>query len=261
MKNLQERIQRILSEQDGNWGVAFRDLATDQTVYVNEDHRFGAASIIKIPIMMEIYRQADQGILSLSEHLILDAKDVVGGCGVLQGMQPGLSLTIRDAIVLMITISDNTATNMLIDRVGIDSVNRLIRDLGAEQSVLRRKLMMTELMRQGIKNELTPKEVLLFLDLLAKIQFLHEKPCMDMIEILKLQQLNHKIPLLLPDEVVVAHKTGEDSGITHNAGILYYKEQVMTMCVLSEGVSDTVKGHYAIAQMAKAAFEEILAPK
>ena len=261
MDRLTQRIQTILSGQEGKWGVALRDYTSDGVIYFNEGSLFSAASVIKIPIMMEVYKQAAAGILSLDEPMVLDPKDIVGGCGVLQGMHPRITLPIRDVVVLMITISDNTATNMLIERVGIDAVNRLIRELGAEQSVLRRKLMMPELARKGIRNELNCKDVLLFLDLLAKNRFLDEEACSDMMSILKLQQLNHKIPLLLPNGAVVAHKTGEDTGITHNAGVIFYKDKALALCVLSEEVPDTVKGQYAIAQIARAAFDEILADK
>ena len=259
MDKLSARIRAILTEQDGRWGIAIRNLNSDESLFINENELFSAASIIKIPIMMEAYHQAAQGTMSLDDPLSLDPADVVGGCGVLQGMHAGLTLTMRDVIVLMITISDNTATNMIIEQVGIEAVNRRMRELGAEKSILRRKLMMTELARKGIKNELTAKDVLAFLDTLAKGQFISENSCRDMLAILKLQQLNHKIPLLLPESVTVAHKTGEDDGITHNAGVLYCKEKSLAICVLSQEVTDTAKGHYAIARIARAAYEEILA--
>jgi beta-lactamase class A len=250
MEKLRERIRAILSEQEGSWGVAIQDLNSDTAMFINEEELFSAASIIKVPIMMEAYLQADQGKITLDDMLTLNSADIVGGCGVLQGMHPGLQLTVRDTIVLMITVSDNTATNMMIDLLGLDSINRLMQDLGVTGSILRRKLMMPELARQGIKNEL---------NILAKGHFIGESVCTDMLGILKLQQLNHKIPLLLPAAVTIAHKTGEDDGITHNAGILYYKEKSLSMCVLSQKVPDTVKGHYAIASIARAAYEEILA--
>jgi beta-lactamase class A len=258
---LAARIKQVLAEQDGHWGVAVRNHITDELIYINEDELFSAASIIKIPIMMEAYHQAQQGAVSLDDVLVLNAKDVVGGCGILQGMHPGMQLTVRDTIVLMITVSDNTATNMMIELVGIEAVNQRMIELGAEKSILRRKLMMPELARKGIKNELTAKDVLIFLDTLANGTYISKNACEDMMDILKLQQLNHKIPLLLPQNVTVAHKTGEDDKITHNAGVMYYKEGSLSLCVLSQEVSDTVKGHYAIARMARAAYEEILSKR
>ncbi len=259
MEKLAARIHKILAEQDGQWGVAVRDLGNDGSLFINEDQLFSAASIIKIPIMMEAYYQAEQGVFSLDDVLTLHADEIVGGCGVLQGMHTGLQLTIRDTVVLMITVSDNTATNMMIELVGIDAVNRRMQALGAEKSILRRKLMMPELARKGIKNELTAKDVLMFLDVLAKGAYISDKACEDMLGILKLQQLNHKIPLLLPEDAIVAHKTGEDDKITHNAGVIYCNNRSLSICVLSQEVSNTAKGHYAIARIAQAAYEEILA--
>ncbi len=258
MNTLRNRVEQILSSQTGRWGVAIHDRTTNERLFINEQLLFSAASIIKIPIMMEAYRQADFKKISLEKEMVLKEEDIVGGCGVLQGMHRGLELSIRDIIVLMITVSDNTATNMMIDLLGIESINQMMRNLGVENSILRRKLMMPELARQGIRNELSAKDVVLLLDQLADGTFVSKEVCDDMLSILKLQQLNHKIPLLLPEDVSIAHKTGEDTGITHNAGIIVYHEKSLSMCVLSEDVSDIPEGHLAISRIARAAFDERL---
>jgi beta-lactamase class A len=257
--NWKDRIKDLRSTQSGSWGIMIEDPQSGETYEDNAQGLFSAASVIKVPIMMEIYRQDREKSLSLDDILTLKAEEVVGGCGVLQVLHLGINLTIRDVVALMITVSDNTATNMMIEKAGIDSINTLMRSIGMERSILRRKLMMPELARQGIRNEITAWDIVLSLKSLDNTDFLDKDACNDMIGLLKMQQLNHKIPLMLPSDAVVAHKTGEDTGITHNAGIIYANKKRFYMCVLSEGVTDIPSGHRFIAEIARICYDAILA--
>lgn len=255
MKRLEEKVLPLLQEQPGQWGMALKDLKTDETILYNADKLFGAASIIKIPIIIEAYRQDRAGKISLSDPMELKAEEVVGGCGVLQVMHPGLVLTVRDVAALMITVSDNTATNMLIGLLGIDNINAVMKETGSKNSILRRKLMMEELARRGIKNELAPYDVMLMLEALYRGTVVDREACDDILHILKKQQLNHKIPSRLPAGTVIAHKTGEDTGITHNAGIICAPDHPFLLVLLSEYIPDESDGHQFIARFAKIAYE------
>ncbi|MGI5838503.1 MAG: serine hydrolase [bacterium] len=255
MRLLEEKILPILREQPGQWGMASKDLTTDATIVYNEDKLFGAASVIKIPIIIEAYRQDRAGKISLSDPMELKAAEVVGGCGVLKVMHPGLVLSVRDVAALMITVSDNTATNMLIDLLGIDNINAVMQKMGCKFSILRRKLMMEELARRGIKNELAPYDVMLMMEALYRGTIVDRAACDDILEIMKKQQLNHKIPSRLPAGTVIAHKTGEDTGITHNAGIIYAPDHPFLLVLLSEYIPDEADGHQVIARIAKIAYE------
>ena len=133
----------------------------------------------------------------------------------------GLEPTIRDLYVLMIILSDNTATNILIDLVTMDSVNQTMRELGYRNIVLERKMMDLEALEAGLNNYVSPDEIG---DILEKIylgQLIDPDLSAEMVRVLKLQQVNYKLPYLIDDDVEIAHKTGENRGVSHDVGIVY----------------------------------------
>lgn len=255
MRRLEEKLLPLLQEQPGQWGMALKDLTTGETILYNADELFIAASVIKIPIIIEAYRQDRQGKISLADLMELKAEEVVGGCGVLQVMHTGKYLTIRDVIVLMITVSDNTATNMMIDRLGIEAINEVMQQMGVTRSVLRRKMFDLERARQGIKNEISPADVLRMLEALYRGTVVDKEACAEILNIMHYQQLNHKIPVQLPEGTKIAHKTGEDTGQTHDVGIVYVPDHPYLLVVLSEHVPDTAVGHQVIARISRLAYE------
>ncbi len=255
MKRLGEEIRAILDAQPGDWGLAWLDLNTGEKVFYREDDLFIAASVIKIPIIIEAYRQDRQGKISLNDPMPLQAKDIVGGCGVLQVMHHGIPLTVKDVLALMITVSDNTATNMMIELLGIPAINEVMQTMGVRHSALRRKMFDLEKSRQGIQNHITPADVLLMFEALYRGTVVDREACDEILTLLRYQQLNHKIPVALPEGTKVAHKTGEDSGQTHDAGIVYVPGHPFLLVVLSEHVPDTAVGHQVIARIARMAYD------
>ena len=136
------RIERVREGFSGRIGVGARNLATGEEVLVDHEHVFPTASTIKLAVLVELYRQVEQGRCSLDDRLELRAEEIVPGAGVLRDLQPGLLPTVRDLAVLMIIVSDNTATNVLIDHLGgVEPVNAAVGDLlGPSSLVLHRKV-------------------------------------------------------------------------------------------------------------------------
>jgi beta-lactamase class A len=134
------RAQRLVGEFSGRAGFFAHDLKTDETLGINQRETFPTASMIKLPILVELFRQVQDGRLSLDERREVRGADHVGGSGLLRHMTAGIRLPIRDLAYLMISVSDNTATNRCIDLVGIDAVNQHMRDLGCGGLVLRNKI-------------------------------------------------------------------------------------------------------------------------
>lgn len=171
--------------------------------------------------MIEVLRQAREGRLDLNRRIRLEDDQRAESCGALAYLDGGLEPTIRDLYVLMIILSDNTATNILIDLVTMDSVNQTMRELGYRNIVLERKMMDLEALEAGLNNYVSPDEIG---DILEKIylgQLIDPDLSAEMVRVLKLQQVNYKLPYLIDDDVEIAHKTGENRGVSHDVGIVY----------------------------------------
>lgn len=219
-KALWETLLPRLTSLPGEVSVFYKDLATGETWGWQADVPLVAASVIKIPILIEAFRQERDGLLSMAEEFTIRPEQKMPSCGALTYLHDGLKVTLRDLCVLMIIVSDNTATNILIDRLGMDSVNRTLRGLGLQKTVLRRRLFDAEASARGVENTITAVETGLLLEKLYKGQCVSPKADADMLSILRDQRLNGKMPFFLSD-FEIAHKTGEDDGITHDVGIVY----------------------------------------
>ncbi len=252
---LRQRIETELARLDGIWGVAVKNLVSGEETIINGDHCFSAASVIKVPIMLKLLQAADANQLSLDERLALTDAVKVPGCGVLKELVAGLSLSLWDLCTLMIIISDNTATNMLIDRLGIEAINATLREFGIERSILRRRLFDRDAAARGLRNEVTPADMMKLVTALHQQSILTPASCERALHVMARQQMNHKIPQLIPHGVRIAHKTGEDDGITHDVGIVY-GSQPFVIAVMSERTSDTEVGCQLIARLAKAVWDE-----
>lgn len=156
---LQTALQRLATDGAGVVGIAVLDLATGQRFGVNDTLVFPQGSAIKIPILIELFRRADEGDLELTERLPLRAADRVGGSGLLQYFSDaGSELSLRDLAVAMIVLSDNTAANLLIDRLGMDRVNRTMAELGAPRTRLLRQMIRPAESVKGNENLSTPRD-------------------------------------------------------------------------------------------------------
>jgi beta-lactamase class A len=156
---LQAELQRVAASPAGVVGVAVVDITSGQRFGVNERMVFPQGSAIKIPILIELFQRADRGDLKLTDRVPLRASDQVGGSGLLQHFSDGGSdLSLRDLAVAMIVLSDNTATNLIIDRLGMDRVTATMSALGAVETRLRRKMIRAEESLKGNENVSTPNE-------------------------------------------------------------------------------------------------------
>ncbi len=194
-----------------------------------------AASVIKLCVMAEAFRRREAGLLDFDEPVTVRPSDRLPSCGALTYMHDNITVPWGDLVTLMIILSDNTATNLLIDRLGIASVNGFMRSLGlSDRTVLRRKLFMPELSARGIENTVTAADIALLLRLILTGRLVSEQASAEMLQLLKNQRLNGKMPFFLsPKGIRCAHKTGEDAGITHDVGLIL-TEPPRIFCFLSE---------------------------
>ena len=220
----------------GDTGVYVKNLVTAASWARGEHTPVCAASVIKIPVMITVFRLAQEGKLSLQELHALEDWERLPSCGTLKAMHTGIEMTLLDLTKLMIIVSDNAATNILIRRVGMDAVNETLKAYGCRNSVLRRVLFDSEASKQGIQNDITAYDMGLLLEKLYRGEIVSAEASRAMIDILLDQRLNGKLPFFIASHgIEAAHKTGEDDGISHDVGILYTAEPLVC-CFVGEHV-------------------------
>ena len=213
-----EQIQNAIAAFDGVAGLVALNLLTGEEIAINTDMRFPTASVIKTAVMVEAYNQAVQGKLSFDTPIALSRDVKVGGSGVLNGMSDGLALPVRDLIHLMIVLSDNTATNLLVDRLGTRNIDARLEALGFKHTKLFRGTFRDgkadihpELEKDFGLGMSTPREMAGLMAMIAEGKAVSREASAGMLDTLRKQQDRAMIPRLLPGVVQVGNKTGTDS--------------------------------------------------
>lgn len=258
MDKLQLKIQELLASFPGRCSIVITNLTSGVKWEYCHRTSFAAASMIKLPIMVEVMRQAATGTISLDERLPVTSDVQTGGAGILTELQPGLNLTIRELVTLMIILSDNTATNLLIDRIGMDSVNTTMATLGLTSTTLRRRMMDFEAASRGLENTTSAGDLALLFSHIYASQIVPYEYGTLMLDILKRQQVRDKLPFYLPEEIEIAHKTGTLPGVEHDGGILYLPHAPYIICVLTDGHAANYEGLQLVALIGKVIYEYLM---
>jgi beta-lactamase class A len=220
----------------------------------NSEKQIPSASIIKIPILVELMRQVDAGTINLEQEIVLKEENVVGGAGELQFNPIGTSYTVERLAREMIRISDNVATNLLIELVGMASVQSWLTENGYNLTQISRKMMDFEAIAAGKQNYTSPKEMSTLLANLYSGKYLSEQSTSFIIALLLDCADNSTIPSKLPAELPVAHKTGTLEYVRGDAGIIL-GENVLILAVFVEGFDDLAEAELVIGDIAKMAWE------
>jgi beta-lactamase class A len=240
---------------DGVLGVAILDLTTGQKVFLHADEVLPTASSIKIAILAELYRQAQQGKIKLTDLYTLQSSDLVAGSGIANALTPGVTrLTIRDVAALMISVSDNSATNIIIDRIGMENVNALLDSLGLVHTRLRRKMMDVKAAAEGRENIATPREMVTLLEDLYRGKVLNKQMTDDFFELLSVHKESY-IPRELPEDLRIANKPGELEGVRNDSGIVYTGNRPFAISVMTTYLRREKDGGDAIVRIATAAYQ------
>lgn len=220
---MKDYILNKLNNVSGKIGFYYKNLITNEEISFNENEKFLAASVIKLPIMAVVFREAAKGNIDLSDMITVKYSDKVPGCGALNHFTFEPTVDIRTLCRLMTVISDNTATNVLINHLTIEKLAKEFNEIGLKETKVKRLLFDSEAAKQGKQNVFAPREIGSLLEQIYNGRFVNEGVSKEMEEILLEQQINHKIPGRL-SSIKIAHKTGEDDGITHDVGIIYTKK-------------------------------------
>ena len=220
-------LEGIAAEADalpGHVGFYYKNLITGLEYGIRPEETYLAASVIKFPLLLYVLHRAEKGELSLSDKVIVENWEKVPSCGGLNQFTDSVEVDIRTLCRLMIVLSDNTATNKLLRLCGFEETNAAFRDMGLEKTVIQRLLFDYEAARQGFQNYICPKEIGSLLERLYKKEFVSPEVSQYAIDILLDQQVDHKLNGKLCGEVPIAHKTGEDDGLSNDVGIVFAKE-------------------------------------
>ena len=232
MQTLQSDIAKELSGRKGTFAVAFKDLKTGNEVRINDDVVYHAASTMKTPVLIEVYRQAAEGRFSLTDSIELknEFKSIVDGS--LYSLDSsddsekelyrhiGEQRTIDSLVYQMIIVSSNFATNLVIQKVGAENVTSYMRKLGAHDIQVLRGVEDGKAFQKGLNNIITAHDLLVIFEKIARGEVVNDAASKAMINILLDQRFNEIIPALLPPEVKVAHKTGSITHVHHDSGIV-----------------------------------------
>ena len=239
---------------DGVMGVAIVDLTDNHQYLLHADDVYPQASSIKIAVLAELYRQSQQGKLKLTDSYTVNASDLVPDSDIMGGLTPGVTkLTLRDVATMMVAVSDNSATNVLIDRVGMDNVNALMTSLGLKHTLLRRKMMDLKAAGEGRENVSTPKEMSTLLQQIYHGKVLNKEMTDDFFKVLS----THKdswIPRYLPEGLKMANKPGALEGVRNDSGVIFVENRPYIICVMTTYLRRESDGEEAIARVSQAAY-------
>jgi beta-lactamase class A len=251
---LEKSILDIDRNLDGVMGIAIVDLTDGHRYLLHANDVFPQASSIKICVLAELYRQAQQGKLKLTDLYTVNASDLVQDSDIMGGLTPGITqITLRDLATMMVAVSDNSATNVLIDRIGMDNVNAFLNSQGLAQTRLRRKMMDVKAATEGRENISTPNEMMRLLESIYRGEILNKEMTEDFFKVLS----THKdswIPRTLPDGLKIANKPGALEGVRNDSGVIFVDKRPYVLCVMTTYLRTERDGEEAISNVSLAAW-------
>ena len=253
---IEKVITDLLNSMDGEFSVILKDLRTGKVFFEKAaDRQIPSASTIKILIMIEAFKRSLQGELDLDRKINVNDDEKVEFSLITE--MSTVQFTLKDLILLMMTISDNTATNVLIDILGMENINNTGVALGLTGTVLQRKMMDFEAARKGKQNLTVPKDLVLLAEKLYKNQILSPDACGEMLKIMSTVIGRDFMIRDLPVDIRVAHKPGELDGLNHDVGIVYTDTCDYVLGIFATGLMDNISGRKYIAEISKEVFDHI----
>jgi beta-lactamase class A len=249
---LADKLRARAAEFSGQVGLVVRGYRqpvspgdrTEVEIAIAPELVMPSCSLIKVPILWALLEEIEAGRLGWDQQVILREEDKAGSRGILKELHAGLALTIRDLAMLMVVLSDNTATNLLLDRVSSARVNETCENLGLTNTVLARKMMDKEARAAGRENLTTPLDCARLLDMMIYRERLSKASHDVLLDILLRQQLNDLLPFLMPDGTRFAHKSGELPGFRHDMGLLILEDWLVSISAMTHwenGRSEAVR--------------------
>ncbi len=250
------QVEDAVSKAESLGGVGVSIIAPDGSRWEhNGQRKFRAASTMKIPLMIEIYRQVDRGERSLEDIIPLKPEDKAIGSGVLLHLHDGIELTLRDLVYLTMSISDNTSTNMLIRMATMNAVNETMRDLGMNGSNLGREMKGRPAIEGEEENWALPDDYATVIEALLDKRTASAQSCDEMITMLERQQNPRRIARHLPedDSIRWGTKTGSIKGVTNDVGFVTTPKGTLILAVFTDAMPDQHTAEQIIGDISRAA--------
>ena len=272
LESLKTKIDSIFKSLDGDFSIAFKVVDDGKSlILINEKMIFHAASTMKTPVMIEVFKQAAENKFNLDDSIeikneftsIVDdsiySLDITDDSGEELYNFIGKKKTIRQLVFDMITVSSNLATNILIELVGAKNTTETLRSIGANDIKVLRGVEDNKAFQLGLNNVVTAFDLMLIYENLAKNKFADENLTNEMLNILFQQKYNSRIPAKLPPEIKVAHKTGSITGVGHDSGIVFLPDgRKYVLVLLSKNVKDEKAVIEAQAEVSKIIYEYVV---
>jgi beta-lactamase class A len=274
LNKLKNQINSKLAEQPGNFAVAFKDLSTGDSLLINEQEFFHAASTMKTPVMIEVYKQAAAGRFSLNDSVVLknEFKSIVDSSlfslndkddsdtSLYQHL--GEKISLYNLVYDMIIRSSNLATNMVIEMVNARNVTQTMRQLGANKIQILRGVEDSKAFDKGLNNVTTAKDLMVIYEKMAKGEIVDSASSQAMIKILLNQEFNEIIPAHLPKDVKVAHKTGNITHVLHDSGIVFLPNgKKYVLVILSKNLQNEANAKKAMAEVSEMIYKYVSRPR
>jgi len=268
VQKLKNEISLKFKEIKGTFAIGFFDLNTGNNFNINGDSIFHAASTMKTPVMIEVFRQAHDGIIKLNDSILVknQFKSIVDGSqftlnpgddsdsGLYQLI--GQKETIYDLVYRMIIYSSNLATNLIVELVGPGNVMKTIRKAGTTKMMVLRGVEDQKAYDKGLNNVTTVNDLMILFKKIATGKLISTAACRSMIKILEDQKHNNIIPALLPDNVRIAHKTGNINGVEHDGGIIYLPDgRKYVLVMLSKNIEERDKAIQMMAEVSRMVYD------
>lgn len=251
-------VQQVVDDAEKSGTVGVTIVAPNGERWSHNGNRqFRSASCVKIPLMVQIYRQIDRGERSLGDRFVLHDDDKAIGSGVMLHLHDGIELTVNDLLYLMISISDNTATNVLIDMAGMDDVNAVMRELEMTGSNLGRKMKGRPAIEGEVENLATADDYVGIVESILDGNAASAESCSAMVAMLEKQSNTRRISRYLPEDDAIrwGTKTGSIKGVTNDAGFVMTDAGRLVIAVFCENLPDQHVGEQVIGDITRAALK------
>lgn len=249
-------LNNIIAQSGAGCSVYYKSLSTNQIFY-NYSGKMPAASMIKVFIMAKAMDDLQAGIYKNTDEYTLKEDDIVEGSPALQNEKPGIKLTFGALLEKMIVANDNTATNMLIDILGMDNINKYIQDKGYADTLLLRKMMDYNAQKEGKENYTSVNDLVTIFEKIYRGKCVSVGYDNQMLQFLQAVQGKNKIPALLPKNVVVAHMEGDLPGVQNDCGIIYAKEKYI-LAIMTDSSIDKAKTLKTINQISSIIYNSVV---
>ena len=233
-----KEIEKIISQVEGKVCVNFYDLNKNNGFSINGDKKVLSASMIKLLILAELMKKISEDKFSLSDTIMMANFMKTGGDGILKELNTGHHFTLKELATLMIIVSDNQATNILIDFLGMENINLLGKELGLKESFLGRKMMDTEARKNGYDNYTCADDISLLFKLIYQEKLINKEASQLMLDILLRQQQGERLQRYLPSDIKIAHKCGDLDNLENDGGIIWIGDRIYILVVLTSGMSN-----------------------